>query len=198
MSAQTGTVFFWRRSKRFAIAILITKTMALIAFFLHSAGLWLSKYSKLHKRVKICLNAISQLRNPFRNGWPAFLKYNVLTASCISRLCLTVIMVKPLAWQWLIICVRNFVLKPLNHPVKPLAPKIWSFTVQYTSTAFRRKLKQYGVIQSMSGTGRCHDNARTESFFATLKKEKLYQIKIERMSMSIVKSKHFSIHYSLL
>jgi transposase InsO family protein len=26
----------------------------------------------------------------------------------------------------------------------------------------------------MSGTGRCYDNARMESFFATLKKEKLY------------------------
>ncbi len=28
----------------------------------------------------------------------------------------------------------------------------------------------------MSGTGRCYDNARMESFFATLKKEKLYQM----------------------
>lgn len=43
---------------------------------------------------------------------------------------------------------------------------------QYTSQAFRRTLAKYGAIQSMSGTGRCYDNARMESFFATLKKEK--------------------------
>ncbi len=45
----------------------------------------------------------------------------------------------------------------------------------------------------MSGTGGCYDydNARMESFFATLKKEKLYQIKTERMSMSTVKTSIF-------
>lgn len=59
---------------------------------------------------------------------------------------------------------------------------------QFTSHDFRKKLKQYGAIQSMSGTGRCYDNARMESFFATLKKEKLYKIKTEQMSMSLVKS----------
>ena len=32
---------------------------------------------------------------------------------------------------------------------------------------------RYGAIQSMSGTGRCYDSARMESFFATLKKEKI-------------------------
>ena len=37
-------------------------------------------------------------------------------------------------------------------------------------------LKAYDAQQSMSGTGRCYDNARMESFFATLKKEKLYQM----------------------
>lgn len=30
-------------------------------------------------------------------------------------------------------------------------------------------------IQSMSGTGRCYDNASKESFFATLNKEDLYR-----------------------
>jgi transposase InsO family protein len=45
----------------------------------------------------------------------------------------------------------------------------------------------------MSGTGGCYDydNARMESFFATLKKEKLYQIKTKRMSMSTVKTNIF-------
>lgn len=47
---------------------------------------------------------------------------------------------------------------------------------QFTSKKFRASLAKYGAFQSMSGTGRCYDNARMESFFATLKKEKLYQI----------------------
>jgi len=41
---------------------------------------------------------------------------------------------------------------------------------QYTSRAYRETLAKYGAIQSMSGTGKCYDNARMESFFATLKK----------------------------
>ena len=40
----------------------------------------------------------------------------------------------------------------------------------------------------MSGTGRCYDNARMESFFATLKKEKLYRIRTERMPMTQVEN----------
>ena len=39
----------------------------------------------------------------------------------------------------------------------------------------------------MSGTGRCYDNARMESIFAALKKEKLYRIRTERMPMTQVK-----------
>jgi transposase InsO family protein len=59
---------------------------------------------------------------------------------------------------------------------------------QFTSSAFRKLLAQYGAVQSMSGAGRCYDNARMESFFATLKKEKLYRIRTERMPMAQVKS----------
>ena len=42
-------------------------------------------------------------------------------------------------------------------------------------------------MQSLSGTGRCYDNARMESFFATLKKEKLYQLPCYRMAREEVK-----------
>lgn len=59
---------------------------------------------------------------------------------------------------------------------------------QYTSTDFRNELKKHGIIQSLSGTGHCYDNARMESFFATLKKEKLYQIPTYRMTREEVKS----------
>jgi transposase InsO family protein len=59
---------------------------------------------------------------------------------------------------------------------------------QYTSDDFRASLSKYGAIQSMSGTGRCYDNARMESFFATLKKEKLYQVRTQSLPMATVKS----------
>ncbi len=42
---------------------------------------------------------------------------------------------------------------------------------QYTSDAFRQRLRELGMVQSMSATGNCYDNATCESFFATLKAE---------------------------
>ena len=59
---------------------------------------------------------------------------------------------------------------------------------QYTSYAFRRELVTNGLIQSLSGTAHCYDNARMESFFATLKKEKLYQLPTYRMKREEVKT----------
>ncbi len=59
---------------------------------------------------------------------------------------------------------------------------------QYTSGDFRLSLQKHGAIQSMSGTGRCYDNARMESFFATLKKEKLYRLNTRMLPMASVKS----------
>ncbi len=59
---------------------------------------------------------------------------------------------------------------------------------QYTSYAFRSKLVSDGILQSLSGTAHCYDNARMESFFATLKKEKLYQIPTYRMKREEVKT----------
>lgn len=66
---------------------------------------------------------------------------------------------------------------------------------QYTSHVFRSMLNQYGAIQSMSSTGRCYDNARMESFFATLKKEKLYKINTMEMTMTEVKTIIFRFIY---
>ena len=70
---------------------------------------------------------------------------------------------------------------------------------QYTSEAYRKLLKNCGIIQSLSGTGRCYDNARMESFFATLKKEKLYQIPTYRMKKEEVKTivfRYIFIYYN--
>ena len=59
---------------------------------------------------------------------------------------------------------------------------------QYTSEAFRETLSNAGVLQSLSGVNHCFDNARMESFFATLKKELLYRIPTYKMKMDEVKA----------
>ena len=45
---------------------------------------------------------------------------------------------------------------------------------QYTSEDFQRLLAHHGIECSMSRKGDCWDNAAMESFFATLKKERVY------------------------
>lgn len=45
---------------------------------------------------------------------------------------------------------------------------------QYASTAFRKLLTQNSCKQSMSRKGNCWDNAVSESFFGTIKKEMIY------------------------
>ena len=46
--------------------------------------------------------------------------------------------------------------------------------VQYASYAFRRLLKAHGIEGSMSRKGDCWDNAVVESFFGTLKSERVH------------------------
>ena len=46
--------------------------------------------------------------------------------------------------------------------------------VQYACKAFRKRLKRYQMVQSMSGKGNCYDNAVTETVFKTLKTEWMY------------------------
>ena len=70
---------------------------------------------------------------------------------------------------------------------------------QYTSAAFRAELSRCGMIQSFSGTGHCFDNARMESFFATFKKEKIYQIAAYKLSREQVKTiifRYIFIYYN--
>jgi len=42
---------------------------------------------------------------------------------------------------------------------------------QYTSREMRERLALLGITQSMSAKGYCYDNAKSESFFATIKRE---------------------------
>ena len=55
--------------------------------------------------------------------------------------------------------------------------------VQYASHAFRQLLKEHGIVGSMSRKGDCWDNAVVESFFGSLKSERVhwrnYQIREE-------------------
>ena len=65
--------------------------------------------------------------------------------------------------------------------------------------AFRSELSRCGMIQSLSGTGHCFDNARMESFFATLKKEKIYQIaayKLPREQVKTIIFRYIFIYYN--
>lgn len=46
---------------------------------------------------------------------------------------------------------------------------------QYTSNTFRKLLRMNKVVQSFSKSGRPHDNAVAESFFASMKREEIYR-----------------------
>ena len=45
--------------------------------------------------------------------------------------------------------------------------------MQYTSDDFRDLLKTHGIECSMSARGSCYDNAVVESFFSSLKRERI-------------------------
>jgi transposase InsO family protein len=44
---------------------------------------------------------------------------------------------------------------------------------------YQKQLKEAGIVCSMSRRGNCWDNAPTESFFASLKKEMVYRTRFE-------------------
>jgi putative transposase len=50
---------------------------------------------------------------------------------------------------------------------------------QYASDDYQEQLKKAGIVCSMSRKGNCWDNAPTESFFASLKKEMVYRTRFE-------------------
>ena len=59
---------------------------------------------------------------------------------------------------------------------------------QYTSPAFKNKLAQAHMIQSMSRVGKCIDNGPMEAFWGTIKSEMYYVNKfysIENLTTSI-------------
>jgi putative transposase len=75
--------------------------------------------------------------------------------------------------------VRAFIMAVMNS--KPIKGVIFHSDrgSQYTSNKMRSILAHYGFRQSMSGKGNCYDNAITETFFSTLKKELVYLTEFE-------------------
>lgn len=66
---------------------------------------------------------------------------------------------------------------------------------QYTSEEFRTLLQALGIRQSLCGEAHCYDNSRMESFWATLKKELIYNEPIYKMTQEEVNSLVFRYIY---
>jgi transposase InsO family protein len=63
---------------------------------------------------------------------------------------------------------------------------------QYTSTAFAEYYTRNNIRRSLGRTGICYDNAVSESFFATYKKELIHTRPCRAMARSLnVSSRHF-------
>ena len=63
----------------------------------------------------------------------------------------------------------------VNHPLAPKCIFHSDRGSNYTSHEYARVLKNLDLTQSLGRTGICFDNAAAESFFATLKKERVYR-----------------------
>lgn len=75
---------------------------------------------------------------------------------------------------------ENLVIKPLEKAIRDRRPGSELILhsdrgSQYASQRLRQILKENNITQSMSSKGNCYDNAPTESFFSTLKRELIYR-----------------------
>jgi putative transposase len=75
---------------------------------------------------------------------------------------------------------ENLVIKPLEKAIRNRQPGSELILhsdrgSQYASHRLRQILKENNITQSMSSKGNCYDNAPTESFFSTLKRELVYR-----------------------
>ena len=68
---------------------------------------------------------------------------------------------------------------------------------QYASHAFQDKLKEYGMICSMSRKGNCWDNAPTESWFNSFKNERVHGIRYTtRAEMTAESFEYIEVFYN--
>jgi len=63
-----------------------------------------------------------------------------------------------------------------NHRLEPLCIMHSDRGTQYTSAEYSAKLTELGLRHSLGRTGICWDNALAESFFASLKNERVHQM----------------------
>jgi len=76
--------------------------------------------------------------------------------------------------------VRKSLHRQALHPVYKRSYKVTTDSdrgSQYASEDHRRLIEDYGMIQSMSRKGNCWDNAPMESFFKTLKVERVHRLR---------------------
>ena len=67
---------------------------------------------------------------------------------------------------------------------------------QYASDAYRTLLTQFGITQSMSAKGNCYDNAVSESFFGSLKTERIYPTKLQTKKEATASIIHYIGFYN--
>lgn len=77
---------------------------------------------------------------------------------------------------------RQLVIDALNMAITQRRPTAGTIHhsdrgCQYTSSEFGKLLARHQVVASMSGTGNCYDNAVVESFFSTLKLERVHHMR---------------------
>ena len=83
-------------------------------------------------------------------------------------------------WSMSTRITRHLVMQALNMALmqRELGPELLHHSdkgSQYASYDFRNLLEEHGILCSMSGTGNAYDNAAMESFFALLKRERVYR-----------------------
>jgi putative transposase len=86
---------------------------------------------------------------------------------------------KIIGWSMADNMKKELVLEALDSALKQCNPLPGALHhsdrgVQYASHDYQSKLRQAGLICSMSRKGSCHDNAVVESFFGSLKTELIY------------------------
>lgn len=107
-----------------------------------------------------------------------------------------------LAWEMATRPVYEMVDKMLMKVLKMLNPSDKAMLHsdqgwQYQMEAYRQKLKDHEIKQSMSRKGNCHDNAPMESFFGLLKSEFFHRKKfssLEELQAGLTKYIHYYNH----
>jgi transposase InsO family protein len=67
--------------------------------------------------------------------------------------------------------------------------------VQYACYDYQQLIARFGLVQSMSRTGNCYDNAMVESWFRTLKVEAIYKWGLLPPELAVQKIKNFIENY---